>query len=111
MRMIVAGVGASSGDMAKDWAKAFYKSAAWQKCRAAYIQSVFGLCERCQRPGWIVHHKIKLTPGNIGDPNVTLAWENLQYLCQDCHNREHGGGSTADGLMFDERGDLVEVSK
>jgi len=95
--------------MAKDWAKAFYKSAAWLKCRAAYIQSVFGLCEKCGRPGWIVHHKIKLTPGNINDPNVTLNWDNLEYLCQDCHNREHGGGSTAEGLRFDAAGNLVEV--
>ena len=109
MRMIVAGVGASSGDMAKDWAKAFYKSVAWQKCRAAYIQSVFGLCEKCGRPGWIVHHKIKLTPANIGDPNVTLAWENLQYLCQECHNRVHGLSSTAEGLRFDAVGNLVEA--
>ena len=95
--------------MAQDWAKAFYKSGAWQKCRAAYIQSVFGLCERCQRPGDILHHKELLTPQNINDPNVTLTWENLQYLCQECHNREHGGASTAEGLVFDGEGNLVEV--
>ena len=95
--------------VAQEWAKVFYKSGAWLKCRAAYIQSVFGLCEKCGRPGWIVHHKIKLTPANIGDPNVTLAWENLQYLCQDCHNREHGGASTAEGLVFNANGDLVEA--
>ena len=80
MRMTVAGVGASSG-MAKPFAIQFYKSKAWQKCRAAYIQSVFGLCEKCGRPGWIVHHKIKLTPANINDPNVTLNWDSLEYLC------------------------------
>ena len=108
IRMKVAGVGASSG-MAQEFAKAFYKSKAWLKCRAAYIQSVFGLCEKCGRPGWIVHHKIKLTPGNINDPNVTLNWEKLEYLCQDCHNREHGEANTAEGLMFDEDGDLVEI--
>jgi len=94
--------------MAKPFAIQFYKSRVWLDCRAAYIQSVFGLCERCQRPGWIVHHKIKLTPGNIYDPNVTLAWDNLEYLCQECHNSVHGLISTADGLMFDERGDLVQ---
>ena len=94
--------------MAKPFAIQFYKSKAWQDCRAAYIKSVFGLCERCGRPGWIVHHKEKLTPVNINDPNVTLSFENLEYLCQDCHNREHGGASTADGLIFDERGDLVQ---
>ena len=95
--------------VAQEWAKAFYKSGAWLKCRAAYILSIFGLCERCQRPGDIVHHKIKLTPRNINDPAVTLNWENLELLCQDCHNREHGGASTAEGLVFDGEGNLVEV--
>ena len=66
--------------MAKPWAIQFYKSRVWLDCRAAYIQSVFGLCEKCRRPGWIVHHKEKLTPANINDPNVTLNWEKLEYL-------------------------------
>ena len=96
--------------MAKEFAKAFYKSKAWLKCRAAYIQSVFGLCERCQRPGDIVHHKIKLTSRNINDPAVTLNWENLELLCQECHNREHGLSSTAEGLRFDAAGNLVELT-
>lgn len=93
----------------KPFAKQFYKSKDWQRCREAYIASVFGLCERkgCGKPGYIVHHKIKLTPLNINDPNVTLNWDNLQYLCLDCHNREHGGASTVEGLMFDSKGDLV----
>jgi len=52
---------------------------------------------------------VQLTPANIGDPNVTLAWDNLEYLCQECHNREHGGASTAEGLVFDINGDLVEA--
>ena len=96
--------------MAKPWAIQFYKSRVWLDCRAAYIQSVFGLCERCQQPGLIVHHKVQLTPANIGDPNVTLAWDNLEYLCQDCHNREHGLSSTAEGLRFDATGNLVELT-
>ncbi|SFR15292.1 HNH endonuclease [Desulfoscipio geothermicus] len=91
----------------KPFAKKFYKSKAWLKCREAYIASVFGLCERCPRPGHIVHHKIKLTPENINNPDVTLNWDNLEYLCLNCHNREHGGASTAEGLRFDENGDLV----
>ena len=78
----------------KDYAKAFYKSTAWQKCRASYIQSVGGLCERCLAkglivPGYIVHHKCHLTAWNIQDPSITLNWDNLEYLCQDCHNKEH----------------------
>jgi 5-methylcytosine-specific restriction endonuclease McrA len=78
----------------KEYARAFYKSTAWQQCRAAYIKSVGGLCERCLAegkivPGYIVHHKCYLTPDNILDPDVSLNWNNLEYLCHDCHNKEH----------------------
>lgn len=95
----------------KEWARSFYKSRAWQKCRAAFIISVFGLCKRCPAPGKIVHHTIYLTPANISNPMVSLNHELLEYLCMDCHNREHHGqheGVTAEGLMFDENGDLVK---
>lgn len=95
--------------MAKEFAKKFYASKAWQKCRAAYIASVFGLCERCGRPGYIVHHKVTLTPNNINDPDITLNFERLEYLCHDCHNREHGGAVTTEGLRFDSDGNLVEA--
>ena len=32
--------------MAKDWARPFYNSKQWRKCREGYKQSVNGLCER-----------------------------------------------------------------
>ena len=78
----------------KDYARAFYKSTEWKKCRAGYVKSVGGLCERCLKrgdfiPGVIVHHKCYLTPENILDPTVTLNYDNLELLCQDCHNKEH----------------------
>ena len=98
--------------MARDFAKAFYNSKEWQHCRDAYIEHVHGLCERCHRPGWIVHHKCYLTPANIEDPDVTLNFDNLEYLCQDCHNLEHGSMDhkpVKDGLFFDENGDLRQV--
>ncbi|QEK12590.1 HNH endonuclease [Crassaminicella thermophila] len=96
--------------MAKEFAKAFYKSKAWKKCREAYIKSVYGLCERCGKPGYIVHHKILLTYQNINDPDITLNWENLEYLCQNCHNQEHHRNckATREGLMFDGEGNLVQ---
>ena len=79
----------------KDFAASFYKSKAWQQCRAAYAKSVGGLCEQCLKaglvkPGEIVHHKVHLTPDNINDPAVTLAWRNLELLCRDCHAKVHG---------------------
>lgn len=78
----------------KDFARAFYKSKEWEKCRAGYIKYVGGLCERCLSrgdivPGVIVHHKCYLDPVNIKDPSVTLCYDNLELLCQDCHNKEH----------------------
>lgn len=81
-------------DMAKDFAKAFYKTKQWKDCRAAYMASVGGLCERCYRnglivPGTMVHHKIHLTPDNIKDPDIALNWRNLELLCRDCHKDEH----------------------
>lgn len=76
------------------YAETFYKSKAWQKCRTAYAKSKGGLCERClargiYRAGEIVHHKQHITPGNITDPNIILAWDNLELLCRDCHAQEH----------------------
>ena len=78
----------------KEFAKKFYKSKAWQKARQSYAASVGWLCEECLRkgmvtPGEIVHHKIFLTPENIGNPAVTLAFENLELLCRDCHAAKH----------------------
>jgi len=95
--------------MAQEWAIKFYNSTAWIKCREAYKQSVFGLCERCGSPGVEVHHVIYLTPANIKDPNITLSWDNLELLCHECHTREHGGKYEAlrDDVMFDEYGNLV----
>jgi len=103
--------------MAQDYAKQFYRSQEWQKCRVGYIANVNGLCQRCLRvgritPGKIVHHKTKLTAENIKDQSISLGWDNLELLCQDCHNYTHHGsgkGSTQDGLCFNERGELIRL--
>lgn len=97
--------------MAKDWATGFYRSQAWRRTQAAYMASVNYLCERCGGPAAIVHHKTYLTPANIGDPNVSLAWGNLEALCQTCHNREHSGGHvTAPGLEFTPDGSIRKTN-
>lgn len=85
--------GAGDRDM-KDFAKHFYKSRQWHECRKSFIASVGGLCTRCLSnglivKGYIVHHKILLTPENINNPEITLSHDNLEYLCQACHNEEH----------------------
>lgn len=80
--------------MAKDYAKQFYSSKAWQTCREAYAKSRQYLCEDClrrgiYRPGEIVHHKIHITPVTIDNPEVALSFKNLELLCRVCHARVH----------------------
>jgi len=96
--------------MAREFAKKFYNSKPWKKCREAYKQSKFGLCERCGQPGDEVHHKIYLSPENINDPHVTLNWDNLELLCAACHSKEHNEkySPLREDVMFNKEGDLVE---
>lgn len=72
----------------------FYSSYAWEQTRKAYAKKARGLCEVCAAkglivPGEIVHHKIHLTPENINDPRITLSFDNLQYVCRQCHAEIH----------------------
>lgn len=78
----------------KEYAKQFYSSQPWQKCRNAYKKSVGGLCEDClargiYKAGDIVHHIKHITPSNINDPSITLNWDNLKLVCMQCHSEEH----------------------
>lgn len=81
----------------QDFAKQFYKSKKWQTCRRSYIakrmQIDGGLCEECRdAQGYIVHHRIGLTPENIQNPGVTLNHSLLAYVCKDCHDQYEGHG-------------------
>ena len=96
--------------MAKDYAKKFYKSKEWQKCRNGYMQSKHFICERCGGIATICHHKNYISEKNINNPNITLNCDNLEAVCQDCHNNEHQSGRVcAKGLRFDDNGNLVKV--
>ena len=80
--------------MAREFAGNFYKTKQWKKTREEYARSVGGLCEICWqnglvKSGEIVHHKIHLNESNIKDPKITLAFENLQLVCRDCHAMLH----------------------
>lgn len=98
--------------MAREFAKAFYRSTAWRKTRAYIFDKEHGVCQRCHGrngPGAIVHHKIYLTPSNIHNPAIALGEDNLELLCRVCHALEHEAELTTDkSLMFDEEGNLVE---
>lgn len=93
----------------QDFARKFYLSKAWRSTREYIYKRDIGLCVRCGKPGEIVHHKIHLTPQNIDNPSITLNEDNLELLCRECHAVEHEGTApTAQGLMFDSEGNLVE---
>ena len=73
----------------------FYNSPEWKQCREAYKKSVGGLCERCKDRGMIVpakvvHHIVHLNADNLDDPTITLGFNNLMCLCQNCHAEIHG---------------------
>ena len=98
--------------MSASWAKAFYTSKAWKQNRKAYLESVDGLCERCRVlgkfvPAEIVHHRKWLTKETIHDPNLTMGWDNLEALCQDCHNKEHFGQEIKPRFRFTEDGSIL----
>ena len=105
--------------MAREFAKAFYKSKEWQECREYILMRDRYLCVKCESPAEEVHHKIHLTPANIGDVSITLNPDNLICLCRSCHFDVHKadkarGIRKANGLSdcddeyeFDEQGMLV----
>lgn len=101
------------------WAASFYASGRWKKCRAGYIKFRRtidgGLCEECRdKPGYIVHHKWALTPDNITDPDVSLSYSNLEYVCKDCHDQFDGHGvakSLTQKIFFDAAGDPIPPSR
>ena len=79
--------------MSKPFARKFYNSPAWKKCRESYVKKE-PLCEICLKKGIytpveIVHHIIELTPDNINDPNISLSHDNLESVCRECHLAEH----------------------
>lgn len=77
----------------------FYNSRTWQRTQQAYMKRVNGICERCLANGFIepakiVHHKIHLNEDNVKIPEIAYGFDNLEALCQDCHNKEHFGENT-----------------
>ena len=98
--------------MAKEFAKAFYKSQAWQAARQQALMRDCYTCQICGGRAQEVHHIIELTPDNIRDRNISLNLNNLQSLCHDCHaaiTAEEHGLKQKDcevGYYFDSDGQL-----
>lgn len=104
--------------MAKEFAKAFYNSRAWERCRGSYIAERIlidgGLCETCHcKAGYIVHHKVPLTADNINDATISLNHDLLEYDCKDCHDQKEGHGVGKKGVpaicLFDGAGNVTGI--
>ena len=96
----------------KPFAEKFYRSKAWQDTRKSYIAKRIaidaGMCERCHLiSGYIVHHKILLTPVNITDPDITLNHCNLMYVCKNCHDIIHDDEIHGEHIHFDKQGRII----
>lgn len=89
----------------KDYAKNFYKSKAWRKISTLYMNSKNYVCERCGGVATICHHKKYITPWNIINPDITLNMNNLESLCQECHNQEHS--AKVSRAIFDGSGNMI----
>lgn len=68
----------------------FYHSAEWQEVRQAVLERDHYLCQVCKQRGIVkqattVHHLIPLRV----DYSKRLDVENLETICQSCHNKEH----------------------
>ncbi len=97
--------------MAKDYSKKFYNSSAWKKLSEYIRVSRNFTCEECGEYGSQVHHKIEITPDNINDTSITLNEDNLQLLCEECHNKKRLKETDVnDGLRFDSNGDLISIN-
>lgn len=106
-------------DMAREFAKSFYKSKEWENVRKAVLMRDNYLCVKCGRPAEEVHHIKHLSPKNINDPSISLNMDNLASLCRDCHFEEHRGEHARgrekseeynSQYAFDENGYLVQVA-
>lgn len=81
--------------MQRKQADPFYLSKAWRAVRAEALRRDHGMCVRCMerfmnggekpRLAVIVHHK----KSRKEYPELELDLDNLESLCDICHNREH----------------------
>lgn len=67
------------------------------------------VCERCGAPAVICHHKKWLNDVNVHDPKIALDFDNLEALCKECHNAEHG--LRHDVAVFNDAGEIIGVKE
>lgn len=69
----------------------FYTSPAWVALSMRVRETQHNECQRCKAKGYyvpcdVVHHRQYLRRR----PDLALHPDNLECLCHECHNKEHG---------------------
>ena len=72
----------------------FYTGKEWRSLCWLLRLKANNRCQRCNAEildikYLIGHHKIELTPDNIHNPSIALNPDNIEMICQTCHNKEH----------------------
>ena len=93
--------------------QAKYKCTRWKKTRIEKLQQTNYFCERCIKQGIynsakIVHHKEYINNLNYIDDDIFYKLDNLEALCQECHNKEHFSTEEDTDYVFDEDGNVVK---
>ena len=99
-------------DEFRKWQVRFYNSKRWRRLRDRVREREGMRCQMCHRlikGKSIVDHIIEVNEYNKDDKDITLNEENLQLLCQECHNsktfKDKTGRRTykrqGSGLTFD----------
>lgn len=78
--------------MTRSETQRFYESVPWRNMAAAAKKRDTWLCVRCRQEGRtvscdVVHHKVA-----IKDGGAKLSLDNLESLCREHHESEHGRG-------------------
>jgi predicted kinase len=73
----------------------FYTSSQWRKFRKYIIDKNGGICNRCatiftDTSKLEVHHISYLREEDYKNPTKTLSEDNVEVVCHQCHNEEHG---------------------
>ena len=95
----------------KEYAKDFYTGKQWKKISRLYMARQHYVCERCGGGGIgkICHKKKNKTPRNIHKTAITRSIDNLECLCQECHNQEHSAKMSR--AIFDGDGNMTGVQE
>lgn len=86
-----------------------YREKKFRKTREVYMSSQHWICERCGQASRICHHKVYITEENYMDDDLFYGEDNLEALCQTCHNKEHSKDKIE--IIFDEEGNLIKYEQ